>query len=549
MTHFVDRAPDAIDSAAGGGAWWRRPWLILLALALISAAIRLPTYHEPLERDLTTYAVIAREMILGKALYADLWDHKPPAIHVTYMLAQRLAGYGPGSIYLMNVLAAVATLGGVYAGGRALAGSARAGLWAAALWTAISITPAWQANQPNTEVFINACLVWVFALLARHGSTLLPWRTVLMVGLLTALASLYKHVAIVPVVLMAGAHVLCWPAEGAVSRWGRLFRLGAAMAVTPMAWLLTWAWFAMRGHGEAFVECVHTFNRIYAMPSRIDMGQMAGVAGWGLLATAPALAHMVLAGRRRVGGSPQAGLLLMAWAAGTGAAIALPGHFHPHYHQFWLPVLCLSLAAGWSSLRGWRWVASRRGPGVAAGLVVLAVAAPHGVMLATWDAEAWSTYKYDRHFVRCRDQALELRRLLEPGETMWNWGSESGLYFYSQKRPVTRLFYILPLVYAGSEASQRLALDMALEMGRDLAIARPDVVVMTVEDAQWLIDQRGAMRQHPVLGIVVRDYELFPDTPTRRHFALFCRKGSALQRRLAGGAAGSPGSPGEAVAR
>jgi hypothetical protein len=46
---------------------------------------------------LTTYAVIAHEMLDGKQLYSDLWDHKPPGVHVTYAVAELLAGYGRAS--------------------------------------------------------------------------------------------------------------------------------------------------------------------------------------------------------------------------------------------------------------------------------------------------------------------------------------------------------------------------------------------------------------------------------------------------------------------
>ena len=52
------------------------------------AILKASGYNEPLERDLTTYAVIAHEMLEGKALYSELWDHKPPAIHVTYAAAE-----------------------------------------------------------------------------------------------------------------------------------------------------------------------------------------------------------------------------------------------------------------------------------------------------------------------------------------------------------------------------------------------------------------------------------------------------------------------------
>src|SRR5690348_4523606 len=83
------------------------------ALALLAALIvleRFHTYHEPLERDIATYAVTAHELLAGRNLYSDLWDHKPPAIYLTYAAAEISAGYGPFSIYLLNLLPALLTL-------------------------------------------------------------------------------------------------------------------------------------------------------------------------------------------------------------------------------------------------------------------------------------------------------------------------------------------------------------------------------------------------------------------------------------------------------
>src|SRR6266404_10002176 len=93
---------------------------------------RLHTYGEPLERDLTTYAVIAHEMLNGKTLYTDLWDHKPPAIYVTYAAAELIAGYGRDSIFLLNISAGFASLLACYLAGSAAGGGRLGGLIAAA---------------------------------------------------------------------------------------------------------------------------------------------------------------------------------------------------------------------------------------------------------------------------------------------------------------------------------------------------------------------------------------------------------------------------------
>src|SRR5438105_14544310 len=141
--------------------------VVLLALCALIFCSRLHTYHEPLQRDLTTYAVIAHEMLAGKSLYQDLWDHKPPAIHVTYAAAELIAGYGRNSIFLMNVAAAMATLMACYFAGSARGRGPLAGIVAATLWTLASGDLAIEGNQPNTEVFLNVLLTTAFAIFAR----------------------------------------------------------------------------------------------------------------------------------------------------------------------------------------------------------------------------------------------------------------------------------------------------------------------------------------------------------------------------------------------
>jgi len=88
--------------------------LVLVILSSFIAIMRLYTYDEPVERDIGNHAVIAHEILQGRKLYSDLWDSKPPAIFVTYAIADVLVGYGPSSVYFVGVLAAIITLLGAY---------------------------------------------------------------------------------------------------------------------------------------------------------------------------------------------------------------------------------------------------------------------------------------------------------------------------------------------------------------------------------------------------------------------------------------------------
>src|ERR1022692_754974 len=137
--------------------WWVVP-LVLRILAITIATLRLRTFDEPFERDIVTYLMIGHAMNRGGQVYVDVWDLKPPGICEIYALAEWMVGFGDLQIYLLNIVSAVVTLVGVYAVGATR--GRNAGIWAAAFWVLLCGAPSLQANQPNTEVFINACVVW-----------------------------------------------------------------------------------------------------------------------------------------------------------------------------------------------------------------------------------------------------------------------------------------------------------------------------------------------------------------------------------------------------
>ena len=76
---------------------------IALALILFSLLIilsRIQAYDGLLGVDTVTYAIMGNELLEGRALYSDLWDHKPPAIHLTFAAAQAMVGFGSQSFFL-----------------------------------------------------------------------------------------------------------------------------------------------------------------------------------------------------------------------------------------------------------------------------------------------------------------------------------------------------------------------------------------------------------------------------------------------------------------
>ena len=141
--------------------------LVLMVLSLFIVIVRLQTYYEPFERDITSHAVIAHEMLGGRQLYCDLWDSKPPGIFVTYALADAIIGYGPGAVYFIGVVAAVITLSGAYSAGSAYGGT-RGGVWVASFW-AVICSDLWLCGLPPFFVPVVMRVYHTYSLCLEQG--------------------------------------------------------------------------------------------------------------------------------------------------------------------------------------------------------------------------------------------------------------------------------------------------------------------------------------------------------------------------------------------
>ena len=512
--------PRGVPLLPSGARW---PGLPLAGLAMVIAAVRLHSLREPLERDLTTYAVIGHGMLQGRPLYADLWDHKPPGIHAAYALAERLFGYGETQVWALGVLASVATLVAVFLAGRA-AGSDRAGLWAAAAWTSTQALSLLQANTPNAEAFMNASVAWAFALLVRPRGGEPGPGSLLSAGALLAVGSLFKHVVFVPAVVLAAAHV--------VSSRGVRARVRAAALVVPTlaAWTALAAWFGARGHGRDFLDAVIVFNRAYAgslLRNISGSGALGSGAGTRVLSDAnavAAIAFLVLAWVATRAGD-RYGVLLGGLGLSTSLMVALPGQGFLHYYQLWLPVV--AILVGWYAARP-----SPLGRGAAslpAGLLVVLGAALTALDLRT-SPEELSRRKYGDEFVVTKQLGTRLGELLAPGETFWQLGDATGLYFYSRRAPPVGVFYAIPLTRGP------LAPRLLRRLREDLERERPDLVVVvdlaTLPEDEGLDAWRSAYRHVPAPG---RPY---------RGFSFHVRPGSELLRRWPGSLVLAPQSSG-----
>jgi len=506
---------------------------VLVVCILFIAGVRGLTYHEPVRGDQAVWAVIGHELLQGRRLYADLWDHKPPAIHATFALAELVAGFGPQQIYLLHIAALTITLIGLYRAGTLLGGP-RAGLCAALVWAIGSIFPHWEGFQPNTEAFLNALLVWSFYFVCRLNSA--PrWSLAWAFGAAIGIATLYKQVVIAPAALLGLAYVFGSGREMR-DRWLALGHMLVAAGVSMAVWAGCVAWFWSQGNFADFHDAVFVYNRHYAgsMVRNLLQARHFGCKSY-LLAVAIPCLLVPLAGPRLNRAQRNGWFLLAAWAAGCFIAQALPGKWQEYYLEIWMPVYALAggtMFAGLSSgqlerPRVWRWALLA---------MVLGPLAIRFVHRNQYGSAPWEVYKPGspeylfRH--SSRDAGLALNQVLLPGERMYALGTpgeSAPLYFYTHQSPPSGVFFDFPL-RPGKPLAGRLEDRIVRDLDRD----PPDLIVLSTSSFLVFFDGKPAEWGQRLIDWVRPRYSRRGFDPTKR-FLLFARRGSALERRLAEG--------------
>jgi hypothetical protein len=177
----------------------------------------------------------------------------------------------------------------------------------------------------------------------------------------------------------------------------------------------------------------------------------------------------------------------------------------------------LCLAAGWSIAVLAARTTSPRAVGAAAVATLVAVLGIEVGPSYALSADAWSEAKYGDVFLRARDVAEDVKAMLAPGETFFQWGNEPELYLYVPRAPPTGVLWAQHMQYG----------PMRLEL-RARALAQ-----LSVADPQLVVFSRDQPPPTGALGQWFRErYEVHPPLRRRAGFSFWVRRGGPLQRRL-----------------
>jgi hypothetical protein len=497
--------------------------------------VRLHTASEPLERDISTQILMGRVLADGGKMYVDTIEFKPPGMFVIWQVVHQLVGTGPQVVVWVNILVTTLTMFGVY-----LAASVRpwgriSGIWAGIFWALTSGDMMLQANQPCNEVFMNMFMIWGVAMWLRADSAQKSQWYYAAAGLLLGLVTLIKP-ALSTVILMVLAWVL---AEGlnpaALKRRALVMRWVLFPIVT--LWTLMVFYFVWQGRANELYNCLVRYGVFYAsngtqtIPNANSSIWTNILHGLGidlipdyLYFVTPLMLLTILGVCKGLSGSQRSSTLILAGCLlGTFFAVSIPGKFYPHYYQLYLPVL--AVGSGWgvvactNTLKRW-------GAGWVIGGIAIIGVLGQVIPDCQKSGPTWSRIKYGDYFIEFERCGRAVNELLKPDECFYIWCVDPSVYYYSDRRPASGIFWADRLLYGPSKtwATQKVI--------ADLEKTQPPLILME-EDEKLIQSLDHPPLDHPVYRWISARYVSSPETKFSKYFNVYVRRDSVLAARLA----------------
>jgi hypothetical protein len=309
------------------------------------------------------------------------------------------------------------------------------------------------------------------------------------------------------------------------------------MLPIAVLWVLTVFYFVWQGRGTEFYDCLVRYGVFYASTGRQTIpnahssmwANILNGLGTDLIPTfLEFLAPLMLLTILGVGNGckiqrPQT-LTLAGCLLGTFLAVSIPGKFYPHYYQLYLPVL--AVGAGWGIVtvaNAWqRWAMSQM-----IGVLTLLLLLCHIIPDCERSGRTWSQLKYPGdNFIEFERCGHAVNQMLKPDECLYIWGVDPSVYYYSDRRPASGIFWADRLLYGPSKswATQKVL--------ADLEKTQPSLIL--IEEKENLIPSLDhATPDHPVYKWISAHYVETPKARFSKCFSVYLRHDSALAGRLA----------------
>lgn len=477
--------------------------IAMLVFSALIAAERMFAPTVPINVDPASYAVVSHELLNGKELYTDVWDHKPPAPFVTYAAAELAFGYSPQMLYALNLIACLLVLLAVFFVAKHGPGGHIAGLTAAFLWAVVSGSFGLEGRDPNTELFINVFVVFAFYLIVANRKDGMSFFTSVMVGALFLWASLYKPVVVANVIFITLAYVLF--AENRKRALGNMLVIGA---VGVAGWLSLFAYFGATGRGEIFYTSIVTYNKHYSGSILANvLAPVFGQADFFVDVIGPLALFGIVGMACSFLYEKRLGVLIAAFIGSSWIALASAGRFSVHYYQLWLPALIIAAAWGigyfLTSAKG-----ISRAVGYAAGLTL--TVALFLYQMPHYRAAAASKFVSEMAVLNSADKTVNvINSLLRDDEAFYIWGNTPNLYLLANRRPAAGILFDSHL--QENPVSQQLVDHVREQLGQ----SQPQILVVQHD-------------RPPAPEWLTKDFESTPVYSDQQSYSIYARRGGRV---------------------
>lgn len=432
-------------AAAGGGAFSRTPWLILVGLALLWIAAQLHRGQE-LGWDEVEFFRATRWTGEGRVPFRDFWEHHTPLQWIAFAPVARLFANGPGadSVVVMRWAQALLWVGILVLVMRLARGGAR---WWALGFLLTSPLFVRSAIEYRVDVLANFAYLAALVLALRQR-----W---IAFGALMSLAVL-SNMRMVILVIVTAAILAMW--DEAESRWRRNRRAPWMLAGVAGVGVPFVVWLFATGAWPAFVDGVFEYNALSSRTLDVDtwyqfaaplwQGDLAAIVLW-----AAAIAGAVLALRNvRRPALPQ--ILALLFLASLAMVAAMEVQYEYHFQGTYLLLVPLAAFAFERVVR-WRWIAFA----VAAVALVLAV-------LPSISSSFGAAMRYQDFVMK------EVDRRTSPDQRVFD-----GTGYALRREPVHKYWFLATGVRF--LAAQRLI------AGYDIAANPPAAIIYNLRMQRW----------------------------------------------------------------
>lgn len=479
--------PAPAGTRLSGFAHW--DWVLLAAVIVFVAAIRIRLLQMPFERDEGEYAYAGQLILQGIPPYKLAYNMKFPGIYAAYALIMAVFGQTVAGVHLGVLVANAGAIVLAFLLARRLFGRT-AGVVAGATYGALSASPSVLGLAGHATHFVVLCALGAILLMLRGTASGKPaaffWS-----GLLLGLAVLMKQAGalFVPfaVCFVVWHHLRKRPTawagaakDTALLVLGAVLPFGLTCLVLYKTGVLGTFWFWTFKYAREYVS---QMTLAYGFANLTENARsVIGPFGLIWVLAAIGLAAVIWDSRARSNA-----FFVIAFAVFSFLAVCPGLYFRHHYFILFLPAVALLTGVAVGSVEG---AISRAYPSralrtmpalVFAAILICSVSKQGDYLFRMPAAEACRATYGLNPFPESIEIANYVRRHTSSADTIAVIGSEPQIYFYSHRHSATGHIYTYGLM-----ERQPYALQMQKQMIREIEAARPEYMVFVSCATSWL---------------------------------------------------------------